>query len=195
MTEEPDGDTIDSINNCVNAVYVDLPLSYIHVEQEIWEGYYLAAVNYLGWNKKTLLTQIASSFCTRHRDFLMACADMEAAARGLDANSEAFFDLYADWTSTLPDYTDKRYPSFPASPLADVEDAEKNMLNRRGFANIRMSKLNAVLLRVLSCASLNAEAPELFSRLTKYHFTAYKDTYAYQFAADEQRSIRPQLST
>ena len=62
MTREQNRDTIDTINNCVNAVYVDLPLSYIHVESDIWENYYLAAANYLGWNKKSLLTQIASAF-------------------------------------------------------------------------------------------------------------------------------------
>lgn len=195
MTEGTNQDTIDSTINCVNAVYVDLPLSYIHVEADIWEGYYLAAVNNLGWNKKGLLTQIAGAFCSKHQDFLLKCADIDAAARGLDADSEKFFDLYVDWSSTLPAYTSGQYPSFPASPLANVIEPEKSMQTRRGFANIRMSKLNAVLLRVLSCASLNAEAPELFSRLTKYHFSAYNQKYDYQFAADEQRSIRPVLST
>jgi len=193
MTDWPDQDTIDSIINCVNAVYVDLPLSYIHVESDVWENYYLAAVSYLGWNKKNLLTQIASAFCVRHRDFLLKCADIDAAARGLDADSAEFFDLYADWSSTLPAYTSGQYPSFPASPLVGIVDPERSMQTRRGFANLRMSKLNAVLLRVLSCASLNAEAPELFSRLTKHHFSAYNKNYDYQFAADEQLSIRPSL--
>ena len=46
---------------------------------------------------------------------------------------------------------------------------------------------------VLSCASLNAEPPELFSRLTKHHFNTYNKGYEYQFAADDQQSIRPKL--
>ncbi|MGC1307832.1 MAG: hypothetical protein WA885_11420 [Phormidesmis sp.] len=193
MTDDHKTDRIDSINDGVDAVYIDLPLSYIHVEQETWENYYLASVSYLGWNKKGLLTQIASAFCSRHRDFLLKCADIEAEARGLDADSKAFFDLYADWTTVLPAYTDGQYPEFPASPLANVIDPDKTGKNRRGFANIRIGKLNAVLLRVLSSASRGAESPELLSRLTKYHFAAYKDGYFYQFAADDQQSIRPDL--
>lgn len=185
---------IDSINNGVDVVYIDLPLNYIHVEQDIWENYYLAAVNYLAWNKKGLLTQIASAFCARHREFLLKCADIEAEARGLEANSDEFFELYADWTTELPAYTSGQYPDFPASPLTNVIDPAKTMQNRRGFANIRSGKLNAALLRVLSSASRGAEAPELFSRLTKYHFTNYGDSYLYQFAADDQQSIRPDLS-
>ena len=193
MADYPKGDTIHTINACIYLVYIDLPLSYIHLEQETWEDFYLASVRYLAWNKKGLLTQIVDTFCSRHRQFLMECADIEAVARGLDVNSSEFFELYVDWTTTLPAYIDGRYPTFPVSPLASVIDPEKTMNNRRGFANIRIGRFNSVLLRVLSSASRGAQPPELLSRLAKEHFQHYETDYLYQFAADEQNTIRPDL--
>lgn len=193
MTNDHKGGTIHIINACIGVVYIDLPLNYIHLDQETWETYYLASVQYLAWNKKGLLTQIVSAFCSRHRTYLLECADIDAAARGLDANTSEFYDLYADWTLTLPPYVSGQYPTFPESPLAKVIDPEKTMQNRRGFANIRLGKLNAVLLRVLSSTSRDAPASELLSRLTKHHFSTYGAAYLYQFASDNQRSIRPKL--
>ena len=193
MADYPKGDTIHTINACIYPVYIDLPLSYIHLDQETWEDFYLASVRYLAWNKKGLLTQIVDTFCSRHRQFLMECADIEAAARGLDVNSSEFFELYVDWTTILPAYISGTYPIFPISPLASVIDPEKTMNNRRGFANIRIGRLNSVLLRVLSSASRGAQPPELLSRLTKDHFQHYGTDYLYQFAADEQSTIRPDL--
>jgi hypothetical protein len=193
MAEYPKKDTIHTIYACIYPVYIDLPLSYIHLDQETWEDYYLASVKYLAWNKKGLLTQIADTFCSRHRPFLMECADIEAAARGLDVNSSEFFELYVDWTNVLPEYINGTYPTFPPSPLASVIDPEKTMMNRRGFANIRIGRFNSVLLRVLSSVSRGAQPPELLSLLTKEHFQHYGTAYLYQFAADEQSTIRPNL--
>lgn len=187
------GAKIHSINACDYPVYIDLPLNYIHVEPDVWESYYVGSVNFLAWNKKGLLTQIASSFCSAHRDYLLTCCDIEAAARGLDSNSTEFFDLYVDWALMLPPYISGQYPDFPASPLAKVIDPEKTMQNRRGFANIRIGKLNSVLLRVLSSVSRGAEPSVLLSRLTKYHFQKYGAGYFYQFAADQQSTIRPKI--
>jgi hypothetical protein len=195
MAEYPKRDTIHTIHACIYPVYIDLPLSYIHLDQETWEDYYLASVKYLAWNKKGLLTQIVDTFCSRHRQFLMECADIEATARGLDVNSSNFFELYVDWTTVLPAYIDGTYPTFPLSPLASVIDPEKTMNNRRGFANIRIGRFNSVLLRVLSSASRGAQPPELLSRLTKEHFQHYGSGYLYQFAADEQSTIRPNVGS
>ena len=187
------GGTILKSPVLINRVHIDIPLNYIHVEPDMWENYYLAAVNYLAWNKKGLLTQISSAFCSRHRDYLLQCADIEAAARGLDADSADFFELYCNWKSELPPYTSGQYPDFPASPLANIIDPDASMANRHNFANIRIGKLNAVLLRVLKNANRDAPAPVLFSRLTKYHFQHYGAGYTYQVAADAQNTIRPTL--
>lgn len=177
----------------LDTVYIDLPLSYIHLEKDLWEGYYLRAVSHLGWNKKLLLTQIASAFCTKNKEYLLECCDLEAAARGLEANSAEFFDLYSDWRQPLPDYRGRKFPSFPKSPLSDVIDPEPNMSNRRAFANIRLSQLHSVYLRVASAVDRGSPTATLMSRITKQHFQMYGAGYLYQFAADDQRTIRPEV--
>lgn len=176
-----------------NPVYIDLPLSYIHLEQELWEGYYLKAVSHLGWNKKLLLTQIVSAFCAKNKDYLLRCCDLDAEHRGLDSNSVDFFSLYSDWRKPLPDYQGNKFPSFPKSPLADVIDPEPNMNNRRAFANIRLSQLHSVYLRVASAADRGSPTAVLMSRIAKQHFQIYGAGYLYQFAADDQRTIRPEI--
>lgn len=194
MYPVPRSDTIYRIPASIDPVHIDIPLSYIHVEPEIWDSYYLASINYLAWSKKGLLTQIAASFCSRHRDYLLGCADIEADARGLEANSQAFFELYANWSTTLPPYTSGQRPDFESSALDTVIDAETISINRRGFANIRIGQFNAVLLRVLNSVNREVGAPKLFGRLTKYHFQTYgTKMYQYQILADDQKTIRPTL--
>lgn len=177
----------------LDTVYIDLPLSYIHLEQELWEGYYLKAVSHLGWNKKLLLTQIASAFCTKNKEYLLECCDLDAKARGLDSNSASFFNLYSDWRKPLPDYQGNKFPSFPESPLSEVIDPEPNMSNRRAFANIRLSQLHSVYLRVVSASDRGSPSAVLMSRIAKQHFQIYGAGYLYQFAADDQRTIRPNV--
>lgn len=172
-------------------MYIDLPISFIHLEKDWWEGYYLKAVSDLGWNKKLLLTHIASVFCEENEDFLLACCDIEAKARGLDPSSARFFDLYSEWHRPLPDYQSSEFPTFPVSPLANVIDPESTMLNRRAFANIRLSQLHSVYLRVLSCTDRGISTAILMSRITKQHFQKYGNRYLKQFEADTQHTIRP----
>ena len=172
-------------------MFIDLPISFIHLEKDWWEGYYLKAVSDLGWNKKLLLTHIASVFCEENEDFLLECCDIEAKARGLDPSSAEFFDLYSEWRRSLPDYQSNEFPSFPTSPLANVIDPEAIMTNRRAFANIRLSQLHSVYLRVLSCSDRGTSTAVLMSRITKQHFQKYKDRYLKQFEADAQHTIQP----
>jgi len=175
-------------------VFIDLPISFIHLEKDWWEGYYLKAVSDLGWNKKLLLTHIASVFCEENEDFLLECCGIEAKARGLDPGSAKFFDLYSEWRRSLPDYQSGEFPAFPVSPLATVIDPEATMVNRRAFANIRLSQLHSVYLRVLSCADRGTSTAILMSRITKQHFQKYETRYLKQFEADAQHTIHPSIS-
>lgn len=70
-------------------------------------------------------------------------------------------------------------------------DPEAIMINRRAFANIRLSQLHSVYLRVLSCADRGTSTAVLMSRIAQHHFQKYGNKYLKQFEADAQHTVQP----
>lgn len=171
-------------------VYTEVPLSYIYVTPVVWNERYMVAVEEIGWNKRTLLSQVLASYCFAYRSYYQAAAQADALARGFDENGfSQYFDLCARWED-LPDYLGSR-PEFELSPLSKVVDVGGEE-NRHSYNGLRTSALNSAILRVATFVE-RANAGKTVSRILQWHFDRYWGTYQYQLLAAKQHTFSPTI--
>ena len=157
---------------------------------EYWQRY-LSAVDEIGWNKSSLITQWLASFCSVNRAYLQKCAELDAQARGFDSAKGDYFSLCRNWEE-LPAYTDAR-PIFDPSPLAAIAKVETSSQTRRSFNAFRASGINSAFFHLL-CEIEQDNAPKTISRIAVWHIDKYWDkSYRWQLEADTQLSFRPEF--
>ncbi|MEM9906906.1 MAG: hypothetical protein AAF921_17950 [Cyanobacteria bacterium P01_D01_bin.44] len=159
-------------------------LSYIHVEDEVWNKFELAC-DRLGWQSKNLLQQIVHSFFARHRDYYCRAAIADAKAR--EMTEQPYYEtLKGGSEEDLNRYIGQR-PNFGPSPLATVPDPIANKETRRRYNLLTLGDFNYVLLKVAMIVE-RASIVELTSRITLWHFNEYwEKLYLPQIQHDEQR--------
>lgn len=172
----------------LKAVYCEVPVSYVYGSPETWERYDLACSE-LGWNKKTLLTQLLHSYGAKELAYYQQAAEMDATARGFESHQGEHYQLLRDW-GDLPRYVNAQ-PPFERSPLADIPDIPTGAAGRRSFRSIRCSGRNSAILHLATIVE-RSNVPQTISRIMLWHFERYwHPGYVNQIAADQQLTIDP----
>lgn len=174
----------------LKAVFCEVPVSYVYGSPETWERYDKACGE-LGWNKKTLLTQLLHSYGSRELAYYQGAAAMDAVARGFSSHQGEHYQLLRDW-GELPRYVGSQ-PPFERSPLADIPDVPNGAAGRRSFRSIRCSGRNSVILHLATIVE-RSNVPQTLSRIMLWHFGRYwHEGYIKQLEADRQLTIKPEL--
>ena len=172
------------------AVFCEVTVSYVYGSPDIWEKYQKTC-DELGWNKKTLLTQLLHSYGSKELTYYQKAAEMDAVARGFSSHQGEYYRLLRDWKE-LPRYTQSQ-PPFERSPLADIPDIPTNAEGRRSFRSIRCSGRNSAILHLATIIE-RSNVPQTLSRIMVWHYSRYWDkSYLQQLEADRQETLNPSL--
>ncbi|WP_430714950.1 hypothetical protein [Nodosilinea sp. AN01ver1] len=171
-------------------MFCEVSVSYVYGSPETWEKYDQAC-NELGWNKKTLLTQLLHSYGAKELAYYQRAAEMDALARGFSSHKGEHYRLLRDW-GELPRYADSQ-PPFERSPLADIPDIPTGAAGRRSFRSIRCSGRNSAILHLATIVE-RSNIPQTLSRIMLWHFNRYwHPGYISQLEADSQLTINPEF--
>ena len=174
----------------LKAVFCEVSVSYVYGSPETWEKYDKAC-DEMGWQKKTLLTQLLHSYGSRELAYYQGAAQMDAVARGFAAHQGEHYQLLRDW-GELPRYTGSQ-PPFERSPLADIPDVPNGAAGRRSFRSIRCSGRNSAILHLATIVE-RSNVPQTISRIMLWHFDQYwHPGYISQLEADRQSTINPEF--
>lgn len=174
----------------LKAVFCEVSVSYVYGSRETWEKYDRAC-DELGWNKKTLLTQLLHSYGSKELVYYQTAAEMDAVARGFASHQGEHYQLLRDW-GELPRYTGSQ-PPFERSPLAEIPDVPNGAAGRRSFRSIRCSGRNSAILHLATIVE-RSNIPQTLSRIMLWHFERYwHPSYIAQLKADQQLTIKPEL--
>jgi hypothetical protein len=174
----------------LTAVFCEVSVSYVYGSPETWAKYDKACEE-LGWQKKTLLTQLLHSYGSRELAYYQGAAGMDAIARGFDSHQGEHYQLLRDW-GELPRYVGSQ-PPFERSPLADIPDVPNGAAGRRSFRSIRCSGRNSVILHLATIVE-RSNVPQTISRIMLWHFERYwHPGYISQLEADSQLTIKPEF--
>lgn len=172
-----------------DAVFCEVSVSYVYASPETWEKYTLSC-DELGWNKRSLLTQLLHSFGSRELAYYQKAAEMDAIARGYPSHEGEHYERLRDWKE-LPRYTGS-HPPFERSPLADIPEIPTNT-PRYSFRAIRCSGRNSVILHLATIIE-RSNIPQTLSRIMLWHYSQYWEKgYTQQLKADNQSTLSPKL--
>jgi hypothetical protein len=172
----------------LETVFCEVSVSYVYGSPEMWDRYDRAC-DELGWNKKTLLTQLLQSYGSKELAYYQKAAEMDAIARGFPSHQGEHYRLLRDWAE-LPRYVGSQ-PPFERSPLADIPDVPNGAAGRRSFRSIRCSGRNSVILHLATIIE-RSNVPQTLSRIMVWHFERYwHPGYVAQIEADQQLTITP----
>ncbi|MEM1307944.1 MAG: hypothetical protein AAGF98_00330 [Cyanobacteria bacterium P01_H01_bin.153] len=171
-------------------VFREVTTSYVYASAETWAKYDYACQE-LGWQKKTLLTQLLHSYGSAELAYYREAAEMDAVARGFEGHQGEHYQLLRDW-SELPKYAAAQ-PPFNPSPLASIPDVATDAAGRRSFSSIRCSGRNSAILHLATIIE-RANVPQTLSRIMLWHFDRYWEKgYLYQLEADKQQTLSPKF--
>lgn len=171
-------------------MYCEVTVSYVYATSETWEKY-IKACEELGWNRKSLLTQILHSYGGANLDYYREAAEMDAIARGFEGHQGEHYRLLRDW-GELPRYVGTQ-PAFERSPLADIAELSMNASDRRSFVSIRCSGRNSAILHLATVIERD-NVPQTLSRIMLWHFNRYwVKGYLSQLQSDEQETLTPEI--
>jgi hypothetical protein len=171
-------------------VFCEVTVSYIYGSPKTWEMYE-ASCKELGWNRKTLLTQLLHSFGSRHLAYYQEAAEMDAIARGFDSHKGEHYQLLRDW-GDLPQYVGSQ-PPFRPSPLVNIPPVPTTKEGRKSFRSINCSGRNSAILHLATIIE-RSNVPQTMSRIMLWHFSEYWGRgYITQLESDQQQTLNPDL--
>jgi hypothetical protein len=171
-------------------VYCEVTVSYVYATPHTWEQY-TEACEELGWNRKSLLTQILHSYGGANLDYYREAAEMDAIARGFEGHKGEHYRLLRNW-GELPRYVGTQ-PAFERSPLADIPEVSTQAGDRRSFVSIRCSGRNSAILHLATVIE-RSNVPQTLSRIMLWHFGRYWGKgYALQLESDQQETLSPEI--
>mgnify|MGYP001792915614 CR=1 FL=1 len=171
-------------------VACNVAVSYIYAIPDTWEKY-IKACEELGWNKKTLLTQLLHSYGSVHLSYYQKAAEIDALARGFKGHQGEHYSLLRDW-GELPRYTETQ-PAFERSPLVDIHEVSANAEYRRRIGSVNCSGRNSAILNLTTIVE-RSNLPQTLSRIMLWHFDHYWNRgYVLQLRSDEQETLTPEL--
>lgn len=177
----------EQLGTALNGV-VNIPASSLWLNIDTWAGKYALSCYALGWNLKTLLNQLISSYCAKYHKQYIELARLDAISRGYETQTGEYFDhMVTQWkhrsrrTSRKKKGDLRAYegdaPAFEASPLAGIE-VPADAMEFRFAKSVIVSEYNAVILGLIWEVE-RLDISDILSRIAIWHFDTYWATGSY----------------